>query len=89
MELGAYIMTTEPISKLYFADHFQLPCVSAYRVTGRKVEGSRPDEVNEFVQFTSSFQPHYGPGVYSASGTNEYQKHINNNVSGEHSAAGA
>jgi hypothetical protein len=24
-----------------------------------------------------------GPGVYSASNTNEYQKHKNNNVSGE------
>jgi hypothetical protein len=24
-----------------------------------------------------------GPGVYSASNRNEYQKHINNNVSGE------
>jgi hypothetical protein len=27
--------------------------------------------------------PHYGPGVYSASNRNEYQKHKNNNVSGE------
>jgi hypothetical protein len=30
-----------------------------------------------------------GPGVYSASNTNEYQKHKNYNVSGEYSAAGA
>jgi hypothetical protein len=29
------------------------------------------------------------PGVYSASNRNEYQKHKNNNVSGELSAAGA
>jgi hypothetical protein len=29
------------------------------------------------------------PGVYSASNKNEYQKHTNNNVSGEKSAAGA
>jgi hypothetical protein len=27
-----------------------------------------------FVQFTYSFQPHYGPGVDSASNSNEYQK---------------
>jgi hypothetical protein len=26
--------------------------------TGRKVAGSRPDEVNEFFQVTLSFQPH-------------------------------
>jgi hypothetical protein len=29
---------------------------------------------NEFFQFTHSFQPHYGPGVYSASNRNKYQK---------------
>jgi hypothetical protein len=28
----------------------------------------------DFVQFTESFQPHYGPGVYSASDRNEYQE---------------
>jgi hypothetical protein len=30
-----------------------------------------------------------GPGVYSASNRNEYQKHKNNNVSEEQSAEGA
>jgi hypothetical protein len=30
-----------------------------------------------------------GPGVYSASNRNEYQKHYNNNVPGEYRAAGA
>jgi hypothetical protein len=30
-----------------------------------------------------------GPEVYSASNRNEYQKHKNNNDSGEYSAAGA
>jgi hypothetical protein len=30
-----------------------------------------------------------GPGVYSASNRNDYQKHKNNNVSGEKSAADA
>jgi hypothetical protein len=34
--------------------------------TSRKVTGSRPNEVNE------------GPGLYSASNRNEYQKHANN-----------
>jgi hypothetical protein len=28
----------------------------------------------EFFQFTQSFQPHYGPGVDSASNRNEYQE---------------
>jgi hypothetical protein len=41
-----------------------------------KVALSRPDEVNDF------FQVILGPGVYSASNRNEYQKH-KNNVSGE------
>jgi hypothetical protein len=28
----------------------------------------------DFFQFTKSFRPHYGPGVDSASDTNEYQE---------------
>jgi hypothetical protein len=32
------------------------------------------DEVN-FFQFTKSFQPHYGPGVDSASNSSEYQEY--------------
>jgi hypothetical protein len=45
-------MTTEPISKTYFVDIFPLVCVSVYCATSRKVAGSRPDEVNEFLEFT-------------------------------------
>jgi hypothetical protein len=48
--------------------------VQALCAISRKVESSSPDEVTEFFQFTESFQPHYGPGVYSASNRNEYQK---------------
>jgi hypothetical protein len=33
-----------------------------------------PDEVIGFLQLTYSFQPHYGPGVDSASNRNEYQE---------------
>jgi hypothetical protein len=54
--------------------------------TSRKIAGSRPDEVNGFSQ---SFFLIYlfllaalGPGVYSASNRNEYQKQ-KNYVSGE------
>jgi hypothetical protein len=36
--------------------------------------GSSSEEVIEFFQFSKSFQPHYGPGVDSASNRNEYQK---------------
>jgi hypothetical protein len=39
-----------------------------------KVTGSIPGEVIELFQFTKSFQPHYGLGVYSTSDRNEYQK---------------
>jgi hypothetical protein len=40
---------------------------------GRKVAGSIPDEVTGFFQLAESFQPHYGPGVDSASNRNEYR----------------
>jgi hypothetical protein len=55
--------------------------VLRYSATSLNVAGSRPDEVNEFFQFNWSFQPHYGPGVYSALNRNAYQKQ--KNVSGE------
>jgi hypothetical protein len=35
--------------------------------------GLNPDKVDFFFQLTS-FQPHYGPGVDSASYRNEYQE---------------
>jgi hypothetical protein len=41
---------------------------------------SRPGEVNEFFSILPAA---LGPGVYSASNRNEYQRHINNNASGE------
>jgi hypothetical protein len=51
-------------------------------VTNRKVSGSRPDEVNDFLSSYLIIPVALGPGVYSASNRNEYQKH-KNNVSGE------
>jgi hypothetical protein len=49
----------------------------------QKVEGSRPDEVNEFsFSIYLILQTALDPGVYSASNRNEYQKQ-KNNVSGE------
>jgi hypothetical protein len=50
--------------KLHWLRHYAI---------SRNVEGSIPDEVIEFSQFASSFQPHYVPGVDSASGVNKYQ----------------
>jgi hypothetical protein len=46
--------------------------------------GSIPDEVN-----VPNFPSALGPGVYSASNRNDFQKQKNNYVSGEESAAGA
>jgi hypothetical protein len=40
----------------------------------RKIADSILDEVIWFFQLIQSFQPHYGPGVYSASNRNEYQE---------------
>jgi hypothetical protein len=37
--------------------------------------GSIPNEV-DFFKLTQSFQPHYGPGVDSASNRNEYQESL-------------
>jgi hypothetical protein len=49
--------------------------------TSRKDAGSRPDEVNFSIYLILPVA--LGPGVYSASNRNEYQKHKNNNVSRE------
>jgi hypothetical protein len=51
-----------------------------------KVTGSRPDEVIEFFSVPLILPATLGPGVYSASNRNEYQKL--KNVSGEYSTAG-
>jgi hypothetical protein len=42
--------------------------------SSRKFAGSIPDEVIGFFRLNYSFQPHYGPGVDSASNRNEYQE---------------
>ena len=44
--------------------------------TNRKVAGSIPAGVTGFFIDVKSFQSHYGPGVDSASNTNEYQEHF-------------
>jgi hypothetical protein len=43
--------------------------------------GSRPDKVNEFFSIYLVLRAALGPGVYSTSNGNEYQKQ--KNVSGE------
>jgi hypothetical protein len=48
----------------------------------QKVAGSRLDEVNEFLSVYLILPYAPGPGVYSVSIRNEYQKQ-KNNVSGE------
>jgi hypothetical protein len=48
----------------------------------QKVAGSIPDEVIFFCIYLI-LPAALGPGVYSASNRNKYQKHKNNNVSGE------
>jgi hypothetical protein len=47
---------------------------SIFHATRRKVAGSRPDEVNEFLSIYLIFKAALGPGVYSASNRNEYHK---------------
>jgi hypothetical protein len=49
-----------------------------YYTTSRKVAGERPEEVNEFFPIYLMFPAAKGPGVYSASSRNEYQKPKNN-----------
>jgi hypothetical protein len=46
-----------------------------------KVAGSRPDEVD--FEMYLILPAALGPAVYSASNRTEYQKHKNDNVSGE------
>jgi hypothetical protein len=50
--------------------------------TNWKVAGLRPDEVNAFFSIYLILSATLGPGVYSASNRNKYQKQTNN-VSGE------
>jgi len=44
--------------------------------TNRKVAGSIPNGVSGFFIYIKSFQSHCGPGVDSASNTNEYQEYF-------------
>jgi hypothetical protein len=53
-----------------------------HSVTSRKVSGSRPDEVNEFLSIYLILPAALDPGIDSASNRNEYQKQ-KNKVSGE------
>jgi hypothetical protein len=46
--------------------------VLRHDAVSRKVAGSCPDEV-DFLKLTS-FRPHCGPGIDSASNRNEYQE---------------
>ena len=43
---------------------------------GRRVAGLIPDGGHWNFSLTSSFQPHYGPGVDSAEDRNEYQEYL-------------
>jgi hypothetical protein len=45
--------------------------------TGRKVAGSRPDEVNECISIYLILPAALGPGLNSTSNRNEYQKQEN------------
>jgi hypothetical protein len=60
----------------------QYTVLAGARGTSRKVAGSRPDEVNELFSIYLILPATLGPGVYSASDINEYQK-LKTNVSGE------
>jgi hypothetical protein len=50
--------------------------------TSQKVAGSNPEEVIEFFSIYLILPAALGPGVYSASNRNKYQKQ-KNNASGE------
>jgi hypothetical protein len=53
--------------------------------TIQNVAGSSPDEVDFFPpQLTQSFQPHYAPGVDSASDRNEVQESFLGGAKGSH-----
>jgi hypothetical protein len=54
----------------------------SHYATSWKLAGSSPEEVIEFVSIYIILPAALGPGVYSASNRNEYQK-PRNNVSGE------
>jgi hypothetical protein len=59
-----------------------LPSMNCMYPTSRKVAGLRPNEMNEFFSMYIIILTTLGPGVYSASNRNQYQKQ-KNYVSGE------
>jgi hypothetical protein len=60
------------ITCMYNGGHAVVQWLRHY-ATNRKVAGSIPDEVNFYIYLIFPVAP--GPGVYSASNRNEYQKH--------------
>jgi hypothetical protein len=64
--------------------HYTENCLEQLRhcATSRKVTGSRPDDMNVFFSNYLILPAALGPGVYSTSNRNEYQKQ-KNDVSGE------
>jgi hypothetical protein len=66
------VITTEEIQEVEI-----LCLIYPVLAINRKAVGSIPDEVNFYIYLI------LGPGVYSASNRNEYQKHKNNNDSGK------
>jgi hypothetical protein len=67
------------ISLLFFPQSLGGACGSV--VVKALCSGLIPDEVNFSIYLI--LQAALGSGVYSASNRNEYQKHKNNNVSGD------
>jgi hypothetical protein len=65
---------------MFHVFHMEFSRLSSFSSTNRKVAGSRPHEV--VFEIYLIFPAALGPGVYSASNRNEYQKQ-KNNVSGE------
>jgi hypothetical protein len=79
LKIDPFIITTVRIPTLAFCKtHFSIFKALCYKL---EVMGSIPDEM---IFSTYLILPDaLGPGVYSTPNRNEYQKHKNNNVSGE------
>jgi hypothetical protein len=78
---SCFVYTNSPLPP-NTVENFTMYYLHMRYATNRKVAGSRPDEANEFLSIYLILPVALGPGVYSASNRNEYQKH-KNNVSGE------
>jgi hypothetical protein len=78
--------TTSSVNLQYYC-HVRLSVFLSFtwviwQVTSQKITGSRPFDVSEFFSIYRILPAALGPGVYSASNRNEYQKQ-KSNVSGE------